>query len=292
MDRRSARDRSAALVGYVAIAFAWSWAWWWGLAVSGDLVGTGQDWPTHLPGLLGPALAALVVTAWTDGRPGLQRLGRAVARPPRDRLTWLLLLVTLALWLVPSLWHRSGAAPGAAVDLAYSGAPATQGVAGTVLVLAYVLVVNGLGEELGWRGFLADRLLDRHGVGVTALLVWVVWAAWHLPVFWVVADFAVMGPARVVGWLFGLGCGSVVLTWLYVRNARSVLTVALWHVAYNLTTATDSTPTVAAMLSTTLVVLIAVAVLVGERRRGAGAPRPGEGVPGHAHAKYVDGHDG
>ena len=30
----------------------------------------GVGWPTHLPALFGPAIAAVVVTAWTMGRTG------------------------------------------------------------------------------------------------------------------------------------------------------------------------------------------------------------------------------
>jgi hypothetical protein len=42
-----------------------TWAWWLPLAVAGRTVTQGDGWPTHFPGLLGPALAALLVTVVT-----------------------------------------------------------------------------------------------------------------------------------------------------------------------------------------------------------------------------------
>lgn len=89
-------------------------------------------------------------------------------------------------------------------------------VALPLLVLG-VLVVNGFGEEVGWRGMLAHRLLDRHSLLTTSVMVWVVWAAWHLPVFLLVADFREMGWTAL-GWLV---VGVVVHERREVRGAGS-----------------------------------------------------------------------
>ena len=40
-------------------------------------------------------------------------------------------------------------------------------------VVAAVILVNGFGEETGWRGFLTERLLPAHGRFRATL--WVVW---------------------------------------------------------------------------------------------------------------------
>ncbi len=127
-------------------------------------------------------------------------------------------------------------------------------------------IVNGYGEELGWRGLLADGLVDRVGEVRAALLVTVVWATWHLPLFWVVEGFRSMGWATI-GWVLGLLAGSVVLTRLYVGSGRSVLLVALWHTAFNFTTATTATQGLSAAITSTAVVVAAVVVLVRAGRR-------------------------
>jgi hypothetical protein len=55
------------------------------MAARGDIVRAGVGWPTHLPGLAGPALSAVIVTALVDGRPGLADLW---SRMVRWRIGW------------------------------------------------------------------------------------------------------------------------------------------------------------------------------------------------------------
>jgi hypothetical protein len=48
---------------FFALAYARSWSWSFALVARGDVLRAGAGWPTHLPALLGPAVAAFVVTA-------------------------------------------------------------------------------------------------------------------------------------------------------------------------------------------------------------------------------------
>ena len=271
MDTRRRPDhRGAGLVVYLVVAFGWSWSWWLAMVPAGATSTPGQGWPTHLPGLLGPALGAVAAAATEGGTAALRALGRSLTRPPRDRLTWLMIAASLVLWSVAAAADQMAGRAGDV--LVYSGAASASSLGGLLAVLGYVLVVNGIGEELGWRGYLADRLLDRHGLRRTATVVWVVWGLWHVPLFWVVSDFRAMSVATVVGWTIGLWCGSLALTWLYVRNERSTLVVAVWHTAYNLTTAASVGEGLPAALSTTGVVLLAAVLLV----KASGPRVPGQ----------------
>ena len=73
------------VVWFVLLAYALSWAWWIPQAVAGTIVHQGQGWPTHLIGLMGPALAAIVVTGASEGRAGLRDLW---SRTTRWRVSW------------------------------------------------------------------------------------------------------------------------------------------------------------------------------------------------------------
>lgn len=243
------------------------------MVIAGDVSRPGVAWPTHLPGLVGPALAAVVVTALTLGRTGLADLGSRVTRWRVGWGWWALVVGTAAIAPLGAAARTLAGEPFPdAVDFArYTG----LGEMGLVPVVALALVVNGLGEEAGWRGFAAERLLRTRGITATSLLVAAAWAVWHLPLFWVVESFRAMSPASVVGWLVGLTAGSVALTWIYAGSGRSVLLVAAWHTAFNLTSATDATSGVGAAVSSTLVMVGAVAIVVRERRRG----RPAGAVP-------------
>lgn len=240
---------SIRFVTFLLVTFAWSWGWWIPLALAGAVSRPGVGWPTHLLGLLGPAIGAVVATAAFDGRAGLVELGRRLLR---WQVSWpwaLVLAATVVAAAVLAVLDPEGAAR-------YSGAPAWG-----LVTVAYVFVVNGVGEETGWRGYLADRLLVTRSTGVTALAVGAVWGAWHVPLFVVVANFRDLGVGGTLGWAVGLLAGSVWLTWMYRTGRRSILLVALWHTAFNYLTATEATAGVPAAVASTLVMVAAVVVL-------------------------------
>jgi hypothetical protein len=72
--QRAPRFDLRALAGFFVLAYALSWSWALSLAAAHQVVRRGAAWPTHYPSLLGPAIAAVAVTAWTMGRPGLRDL--------------------------------------------------------------------------------------------------------------------------------------------------------------------------------------------------------------------------
>lgn len=235
------------------------------MVASGGVSRNGVGWPTHVPGLAGPALAAVLITAAVDGQAGLRDLWARAMRWRIGWRWWALVVVTAALALLGAVvpWVSGGTVPGVAAFAKYSGAPSINVLA----VVLLVLVVNGFGEETGWRGFAVERLSRAHAMVPTALIVTGMWAVWHLPLFWVVGNFRDLGASGAVGWLIGLTAGSVVLTWMYLRCGRSIALVAAWHTAYNLTSATAATAGAAAATSSTLVMVGAVAIVIRERRR-------------------------
>jgi membrane protease YdiL (CAAX protease family) len=102
------------------------------------------------------------------------------------------------------------------------------GTAGMVMSLAFAL-----GEEIGWRGFLAPHLTETFGFRIGALLTGAIWAAWHLPLVFL-ADYHAGTP-----WWFGVGCFtvlmlgmSVVMAWLRLTSG-SLWTAALLHASHN-----------------------------------------------------------
>jgi membrane protease YdiL (CAAX protease family) len=40
--------------------------------------------------------------------------------------------------------------------------------------------IGGIGEELGWQGFVFERLLGRWNALQAALILGVIWALWHI----------------------------------------------------------------------------------------------------------------
>lgn len=141
------------------------------------------------------------------------------------------------------------------------------------------------GEETGWRGFALPILQRRHGALAAALLITPIWAVWHLPYFFTVTTYRGFAPAGYVGFVFGLGCGSIVLTWLYNGTGGSILACAVWHGLYNLATGTaGSTGTIQAVTSAFIYVqaFLLSGLELRARRRGEPSilgPRGGGAAP-------------
>jgi CAAX protease family protein len=249
------------LAAFVALTYLISWAWWIPLVLAGGAVRQGVGWPTQIPGLMGPAIAAVVVTWRVEGRTGLRRLWRSVI-DWRVGWWWLVVPVTLGAGAVGLL---VGAAPITASDLtAYNGIPV--GI-GALLTIAIVFVCNGIGEETGWRGFAVARLLRGHSPVSTSLIVALIWAPWHLPLFFLMESFEAFTVGEIVGWLLGLTAGSILFTWMFAGSGGSVLLVAAWHTAFNFTSATPAASGPAAAITSTLVMVVAVVVVIVDVRR-------------------------
>lgn len=248
------------LAAYLGIAYALSWAYWVPLAIGPRTTAPGVGWPSHMPGLFGPAIAAIVVTAIVGGRSGLSDIWRRLTLW-RVGWWWLSVIAILA---------AGGLGILVASDITDMGDltvfPGISASIGPLLTIGVVFVVNGVGEELGWRGFLADGLLRDHSLTTTSLLVALAWALWHLPLFFFQGTFQGFSPASITGWAVGLTAGSVVLTWLYRGSGASILLVAVWHTAFNFTSATPAAEGVVAAITSTMVMVAAVAILLVEWR--------------------------
>jgi uncharacterized protein len=93
---------------------------------------------------------------------------------------------------------------------------------------------NALGEEIGWRGFLAPRLAERYGFTAASLVSGAIWAVWHYPAL-LFADYNMGTPAG-----YALTCFtvmvvslSVILTWFRLRSG-SLWTATFLHASHNL----------------------------------------------------------
>jgi membrane protease YdiL (CAAX protease family) len=197
------------LVAYFVLAYALTW-WVYPLLRFNPLIG--------LLGLFGPALAAIIVTAATEGRPGVRALlGRIVHW--RVPVPWYLIAIGL-----PTLLSVLAAALSAWLG------PAVLEV-GQLTVLDFVLVVLVLGEELGWRGYALPRLMERFSPLVASLILGVLWALWHLPTFFIAGTPQYRQP--VVAFLIMTTAYSILMTWVFLRTGGSVLIATLFHGAIN-----------------------------------------------------------
>ena len=198
------------LISYFVLAYALTW-WVYPLLSISPLIG--------LFGLFGPALAAIIVAAVTEGRPGVRSLlGRTVR------------------WRVPLPWYLVAIGLPAALALLAAGLAVWFGPSvlrlGPLSVLDFVLVVLVVGEELGWRGYALPKLLERCSPRLASLILGVLWGAWHLPTFSLAGTPQFEQP--IVAFLVMTTAYSILLSWVYLHTRGSVLIATLFHGAINL----------------------------------------------------------
>ena len=254
------------LLSFFVLTYGLSWAYWIPLAIAGVHTAPGSS-TTHFPGLLGPAVAAFIVTGLTHGKAGVTALARRLVfvSPPAWRFFSYSLSPVIFLLLAVALAEVTRAALPPAGDFAiYSGLPPM----GLPAVLLLVLLFNGFGEETGWRGFALEPLQRRYGPVVGTLILAALWAGWHTPTFFVVETYRNMTVPMVIGG-FGLGicAGALVLSRIAQRTHGSIVAAALWHASYNMTSATAASRGVIAAVTTTCVMVWAVVLLIRETRR-------------------------
>jgi membrane protease YdiL (CAAX protease family) len=271
----------ASAATFALIAFAVSWTLWFAVAATPQLA---FNPIFYLPGTIAPGLVALALTKFKGGSAALSSLlNRIFAWRANWRWYAFAVLFMATVKLGAAIAHR-----------AITGEWPQFGDVAPLIMLAAVLVSTPVqaGEELGWRGFMLPALAERIGLASASLLVGVVWALWHLPMFFIAAGDLV-GQSLWV-YLLGVTALSVAMTWLFANTGGSLLLVMIMHAAVNNTTGLvpatrpggaadvfglDATP----MGWLTIVVLWVFAIYFLVRMRGMHAkqrPDGPVGVPG------------
>jgi uncharacterized protein len=174
----------------------------------------------------GPTLSAFVMARVTEGREGPKRLLRRYVLW-RVKLRWYLFVL-----LVIPASEVLGAIVLPGVLASYH--PVTLGmVLGYPLAFVSTFVLGGpLGEEPGWRGFALPRLQAAYGPLAGSLFLGVLWASWHLPLFW----SGVWTPptaANVVMFFVMTTALTVVISWVFNNAKGSLLITMLMHASFN-----------------------------------------------------------
>ena len=260
--------RRHSVVSYFVIAFAISWAIWIPMALAGVRVIQASAWPSHVPGMIGPIVAAFLMSAAVGGGAGVKDLVSRMGRWHVAGRWYLVALSPLAFFAIAAVaMVVTGRGWPALSELGkFSGLPV---VAAPVMWL--MLLVLAFAEEAGWRGFAVPELLKTRSFLATALVIGLLWALWHVPSVFVIEQYQHMGLAIVPLFLFGMVSGSIFLTWLYRASGGSVLLVALWHGSYNLVSGTAAAHGLVAAVVTTAVMTWAIVIVILELRTWARA---------------------
>jgi CAAX protease family protein len=106
------------------------------------------------------------------------------------------------------------------------------------------------------------------------LLLAALWALWHAPLFFALASYHDFSPFTIPAFLIGITAGALVLTSIYNGTGGSILAVAVWHAAYNLSAATAAADGTIAAIATACVIFWAITLVHRERGGEPALGRP------------------
>jgi membrane protease YdiL (CAAX protease family) len=215
------------VIAFFILTFTLTWSCWTAAAaLSRRDPGTSVSFAVEalvLLGTIAPSLVALALTARREGRAAVQTLLRRVVQADVG-LRWYVFAVAFmpAIKLTVALVHR-----------VVMGAWPRFGDESWLLMFAAILVSMWVqaGEEIGWRGYALPRLSERVGLAPASVILGVIWATWHLPLF-VMLDSDKLGQSFPI-YVVQVTALSVAAAWLYWRTSGSLLLVMILHAAVN-----------------------------------------------------------
>jgi membrane protease YdiL (CAAX protease family) len=191
-----------------------------------------------LVSILSASIAGIIMTAVEDGRAGLKIMLRRL-------LIW---RVGFGYWLFVCLFIFSAILLGSLVNPHFNGNLLSfNNIMPTLEILALFfsfLIVAGLGQELGWTGFLTPRLQARNGALASCVIRALISGIWHLPLLLysrlqhpALADFPYAGWIAQEGFLVAFATlilmllvpWSIFYTWIFNNTRGSLLLVVVLH---------------------------------------------------------------
>lgn len=207
---------------FFLIAFLWSWVLWipellWGIRL-------------YL-GPFGPFVAAFLLTGLYEGKSGVVKLLKRGVDFGFKKV-WLIPILLLFPVLQGLALLLSTLVGEPAPDL-----PLLRNPLFIPYWFVYMLFLGGpLQEEFGWRGYALDRLQARYSAGKASVILGIVWALWHLPLFFVKGMSIQYQVQNIIPSVVYITFLSILFTWIYNNTGGSVLATLLFHAVLNLST--------------------------------------------------------
>jgi membrane protease YdiL (CAAX protease family) len=270
---------SKRLLVFFALTYGLSWLFWVPVALSGQDVTTTVWLIPYVLGGFGPSVAGIIMVYRSRDEEVRRDFWKRVVDFRRISVGWYLFVLTVfpvSISISILLNHLFGN-PLPDLDML------KQVVANPLMLVAMAatgIITGPLSEELGWRGYALDRLQARWSPLVSSLILASFWWGWHLPLFSMrgTTQYA-WGFATPSFWLFLIGTVplSILLTWVYNHNKKSILAAVLFHFAHNFTLGlVHPFSTTVNLLQVILLFATAMGIVLADRSRlQMAAPRQG-----------------
>ncbi|HEY3403692.1 MAG TPA: type II CAAX endopeptidase family protein [Ohtaekwangia sp.] len=220
-------------ITFSIITCIFSWSCWLPIVETLEASPFDSTWNVLLLfflGAYGPTIVGFFLTYWYEGRKGISGLMKRLL-PAKVGIGWTLAIlftgpvlyaVTLMVYVV------FGAQTGSV----------NYGLLPWLPIVFVVPVVFGpLAEEFGWRGFALPQLDHRNKPVQSSIILGLVWALWHAPLFWAKTGTAISGfPVDmflITSFFLAVTGSSFIYTWIFNRTDRNLFAAILLHLSMN-----------------------------------------------------------
>lgn len=215
---------------FVLLTFILTWTFWFPVVLYSQGV-------IELPlpiiwlvlGSFGPTVAAFLLTLKNEGKKAVMALLKKGFDFRIGGVWYFIIFLLIPLLVIAAIF----------VDVVLGGQmPETiLQVSPWLIVPMFIglfFVGGSFNEEFGWRGYLLVKLQQKNTALVASLMIGVIWAIWHLPMFYIDVDG--FGQKFIPFWLYFISTVSlsIIFTWLHNNTKGSLFTALLFHTAANM----------------------------------------------------------
>jgi len=218
---------------FFGLAYGWTWVFWVPPALLGLRV---DEMPVPVLvalGGVGPAVAAISLVYLAGDRHARRDFWARVFDFRRIGLRWhsVVFLTVPVLTAAAALLDIVGGGSGAQLEARFH-----SGLLSILPFAVFTLFFGPVPEELGWRGYALDDLLERHSALVASLILGALWTVWHLPLFCIEGSYQnglTFGSVGLWWFLLDKMLLSIFMTWIYKNTGRSTQSAILFHFVVN-----------------------------------------------------------
>jgi len=214
-------------IRFFVITFLWSWVIWGGAILIGQ--SNSQESIFETPGIVllimilgtfGPAIGAIISKYSIEGKDAVKIFLKSFLSLKFGWKVWTLIFLVLGgacfiAWIIPEFLGEDRLPmylPSAYVFLPY---------------LLMMVFFGGGQEEIGWRGYISPYLERKYGLIVGGLILGIVWAAWHLPLWFI------PGTSQIYMNFFGFMLGTIgysyFLSWVIAVSGNRLMSGLIAH---------------------------------------------------------------
>ncbi|MDJ0664394.1 MAG: CPBP family intramembrane metalloprotease [Acidimicrobiia bacterium] len=221
------------LVARYPLAFFYALALLFSAVIVGVLLVVGLAKELFVLGTFGPGIAAVITVGVLDGRSQAWRFVKGSLNPKFGLGWWAIaILLPLVVTVLALVLATTTGGPSLNSEL-------WSGLAAAVPLLLMLTLLNGIPEEIAWRGFMLPLTQRDRSAFIASLIVGFWWGLWHAPLLFVEGTFQAtlgeeLGLWLTLGfWTLSTMIFSIGFTWLFNSTGGNSLAASVLHGAVN-----------------------------------------------------------